>query len=122
MFLVVFGITDLGQGRRMDDLGQARHHRLGRRRAERALGPVALDGAGMTDRTPFLSLRFGDHGWGNGHRFNWGGRELDTFSNSLTCDQWPKRKSCSSFPRLRESSHLLKRMDTRFRGYDGKGR
>ena len=26
----------------------------------------------------------------------------------------------SSFPRMRESSRLLKRMDTRFRGYDGK--
>ena len=28
----------------------------------------------------------------------------------------------SSFPRLHESSNLLKIMDTRFRGYDGKGR
>ncbi len=27
----------------------------------------------------------------------------------------------SSFPRLRESSNLLKRMDTRFRGYDEQG-
>ena len=26
----------------------------------------------------------------------------------------------SSFPRMRESSSVLKRMDTRFRGYDGK--
>ena len=28
----------------------------------------------------------------------------------------------SSFPRQRESSNVLKRMDTRIRGYDGKGR
>ena len=49
-------VTGLGLGRRQHQFSQALHHVFRRRRAQEPFGPVTLDGAGMSDRTPFLGL------------------------------------------------------------------